>query len=323
MMKTAALVTLGFAAASASFIEQETKMNKLFATYVAQYNKSYGTVEEYELRKELFAKKHFGIEHHNAQGKSFELAHNHMSDWTEAEYKDLLGYKSAKVEGETSVLGDVEIPATMDWRSLNSMSVIKDQGHCGSCWAFSTIGSVESHTEIMNNEYTSLSEQQLVDCSPYTLGCEGGNYFFAFSYLKTNGSESEKDYPYTAADGTCSYDAAKVANHHVDSYNFVTPFNTSELRAHIAQGPVSIAIEADEKTFQHYSTGVIAIADCGNALDHAVLAIGYGTEAGQDYILVRNSWGPTWGDHGTVKLAHNASYVACGASTEPAFVITK
>ena len=322
-MKFTAIASIGLAVASASFIEQQTELNKLFASYVAKYNKSYGTVEEYMFRQKMFANNHAEIERHNSLNNSATLGHNFMSDWTEEEYNTMLGYMPATIDAEPVVLENVEIPATVDWRSLASMKVVKNQGQCGSCWAFSTIGSVESHTEIMNGEYHSLSEQQLVDCSPYTLGCEGGNYFFAFDYLHQKGSESETAYPYKAADDNCVYDASKVVNKHVSSYNFVTPFDTAQLRAHIAQGPVSIAIEADQMVFQFYTTGVIDIKDCGTSLDHAVLAIGYGTEDGKDYILVRNSWGPTWGDHGTVKLAHDDKNVACGASTEPAFVITK
>ena len=103
----------------------------------------------------------------------------------------------------------------------------------------------------------------------------------------------------------------------------VTPFDTKQMRAAIAEGPVSIAIQANQDIFRNYKTGVIGLNDCGSALDHAVLAIGYGTEGDKDYILVRNSWGATWGDHGTVKLEHDDTFVACGASTMPGFVLTK
>jgi C1A family cysteine protease len=317
-MKTV-IAALGFVGAAQAGVETE------FAKYVAQYRKSYATTEEYNERMSLFAKKHYEIRQHNAQDSSFRMEHNFMSDWTEGEYKTRLGYIPSKVEAQPSVIENATIPKTVDWRdSLKSMKVTKDQGQCGSCWAFSTIGSVEAHTEIDHGTYTSLSEQQLVDCVPYCFGCEGGNYFLGFSYLQTNGSEAETEYPYKAVDGDkCNYDDKEVVNHHVSGWNVVTPGDLKQLVAHIAQGPVSVAIEADQSVFQTYSSGVIGIKDCGTALDHAVLAIGYGTENGKDYILIRNSWGASWGDHGTVKLEYNDTACACGCSTEPAFVQTK
>lgn len=203
------------------------------------------------------------------------------------------------------------------------MRVIKDQGQCGSCWAFSTVGSIESHTEIQNGIYTSLSEQQLVDCSTWNNGCGGGNFDLAFDYQKKNGAMTEADYPYTAADGTCAFDSAKVANHHVTGYNDVTPYDAAQLKAHIARGPVSIAIQANQYAFQSYSSGVLANdGSCGEQLDHAVLAIGYGHEAGKDFILVRNSWASTWGDNGLIKLEVNSDSCACGCVDQPSSVIT-
>jgi C1A family cysteine protease len=201
------------------------------------------------------------------------------------------------------------------------MKVIKNQGQCGSCWAFSTIGSVESNTEIATGEYTSLSEQQLVDCSTWNNGCGGGNFDWAFTYLQGKGSEKETAYPYTAADGTCKYNADKVVNKKVSGYNDVTAYSGAQLKAAIATGPTSIAIEADQSVFQQYKSGVIANdGSCGESLDHAVLAIGYGTEGGKDYILVRNSWGTVWGDNGLVKLEVGSDSCACGCVDQPSHV---
>ena len=308
-----------------SFLAKEmTPMQKEFAAFVAKFNKSYGTTEEYEARLALFAKRHHEIAQHNMQGKSWTLAHNKMSDWTDAERKLVSGYIPTVRDVDAEKLDTVGIPSSVNWQNqLQSMSVIKDQGQCGSCWAFSTIGSVESHTEIQNGIYTSLSEQQLVDCSTWNNGCGGGNFDLAFDYLQGKGSMTEADYPYTAADGTCAYNSAQVANHHVTGYHDVTPYDSAQLKAAVAMGPVSIAIQANQYVFQSYSSGVIANdGSCGEQLDHAVLAIGYGHESGKDFVLVRNSWGSTWGDNGLVKLELGPYSAACGAVDQPSRVKT-
>jgi cathepsin L len=301
------------------------RMEKMYAKYVAQHGKNYLSKEEYHTRLQNFAQTHHAIHAHNKQNKSWTLEHNHMSDWTSAEKNSMNGFVP-RVRGSTGVKYEtVDMPQTVDWRdSLKSMKVIKNQGQCGSCWAFSTIGSIEADTEIKHGEYTSLSEQQLVDCSSWNNGCGGGNFDFAFDYEKTNGAEGETDYPYTAADGTCAYKKEAVKNHKVTGYNDVSSYDGQQLKASIAKGPTSIAIQANQVAFQSYSSGVIANdGSCGEQLDHAVLAIGYGTEGGKDYVLVRNSWGATWGDHGCVKLEVSDYSCACGCVDQPSHVHTQ
>lgn len=247
-----------------------------------------------------------------------------MSDWTESEFKSALGYIPLSGDRKNpTIFNTTDIPTHVDWReSLQSMKVIKNQGHCGSCWAFSTIGSLEAKTEIAGFGYQSLSEQQLVDCVPLAFGCNGGNYMTGFEYLKTAGSQTEKTYPYLAVDQWhCDADPKLFVNKHLTNWEFVNPFSSADLRAAVAVGPVSISIQADQDAFRNYKTGVVKIADCGEQLNHAVLAIGYGTENGTDYFLVRNSWSNTWGDNGTVKLEATATDCACGCVSDPAFAI--
>ena len=306
-----------------SFLSKEmTPMEKEFAAYVAQYRKSYGTDEEYAARLAEFSKVHHTIAQHNMQGKSWTLAHNHMSDWTEAEKNALNGYIPRVRESSGFKFDTVDVPAAVDWRGkLQAVDHVKDQGQCGSCWAFSTTGSTESNTEIKSGVYASLSEQQLVDCSQWNNGCGGGNFDFAFDYFQANGAESESDYPYLAYDSTCAYEAKKVVNKKVAGYNDVTPYDSAQLKAAIVEGPTSIAIQANQPVFQHYHSGVIANdGSCGEQLDHAVLAVGYGSEAGQEYIIVKNSWSATWGDKGFVKLAIGDYSGACGCVDQPSHV---
>jgi C1A family cysteine protease len=176
------------------------------------------------------------------------------------------------------------INATVDWRALGMVNPVKDQGMCGSCWAFSAVGAMESRYAIANNgSLFSLSEQQLVDCQTSVLnytseGCNGGESDEAFQYAAKYGMMNESDYVYTAVDQNCSYN---------DTLVVVTPSNGTHIATNSAQalkeaifdGPVSVSIEADTIPFQFYSGGIFNDPTCGNDLDHAVVAVGYGADS--------------------------------------------
>eukprot|EP00997_Jenningsia_sp_PLL12_P003648 NODE_1694_length_1090_cov_69.800192_g1380_i0.p1 GENE.NODE_1694_length_1090_cov_69.800192_g1380_i0~~NODE_1694_length_1090_cov_69.800192_g1380_i0.p1 ORF type:complete len:338 (-),score=88.67 NODE_1694_length_1090_cov_69.800192_g1380_i0:37-1050(-) len=323
----AVLYTAQTAMPAGSFLARDmTPLEKEYAQYVAQYRKNYLSQEEYDLRFQHFSKVHHEISQHNMQGKSWTLAHNHLSDWTDAEKKTLNGF-IPRVRGTSgTVFEETEESAngSKDWRNLKAVANVKNQGQCGSCWAFSTTGSIESNTEIAHGTFTSLSEQQLVDCSSWNNGCGGGNFDFAFDYAKSNGLEGETDYPYWAANGTCNFQSGKVKNHSVSGYADVTAYSPAQLRAAVAQGPTSIAIQANQAVFQHFTSGVIANdGSCGEQLDHAVLAVGFGTMGGKQYLLVKNSWGGSWGDHGFVRLEMSGYSGACGCVDQPSHVHVK
>jgi len=169
---------------------------------------------------------------------------------------------------------------------------------------------------IKTGKLVSLSEQQLVDCSWLNLGCKGGMFDRAFSYTESHPLELEADYPYIAKSHGlfgCAYDKSKgvVA---ATTYKDVKHMDVAQLKASITLGPTSVAIEADKTTFQQYKTGVLTGTSCGTSLDHAVLAVGYGTENGQDYFLVKNSWAAAWGDNGYIKIGTNN---VCGILQSP------
>jgi len=280
-----------------------------FIQYVSKYGKSYGTKEEYEFRYNQFTQAMSAIANENSQnGNTFSLGLNKFADWTPAEYKRLLGYKKSSVLSSAPVkkLSLDAIPASIDWRSLGAVNAVKDQGQCGSCWAFSSIAAIEGHHHIATGELLSLSEQQLVDCSTSygNGGCNGGEMYLAFDYAKTNAIELESVYPYEGVDGTCrattNNGLVKVTN-----WSRVPASSAADLKAAIAQGPVSVAIEADRLVFQFYSGGVLSSTKCGTNLDHGVVAVGYGkdTATGQEYYIVRNSWGPSWGESGYIRIA--------------------
>ena len=300
---------LGFAAADAN-------VEHRFLEYLAEHGKSYATREEFMFRLNIFTQKMQVIEEHNSRNDvSHSLGLNHMADWTDHEYKKLLGYKSTKKEARANYLNVDEVPASVDWRTKGAVTPVKDQGQCGSCWAFSSTGALEGAWAIATGKLVSLSEQQLVDCSHEgeNAGCNGGLMDDAFDYTETNPLETESDYPYTARDGVCKSNKSKgvvAAKSHVD----VAVNDPVALQTAIAAQPVSVAIDAGSFNFQLYSGGVYPASKCGTDLDHGVLAVGYGTENGKDFWLVKNSWGAGWGLQGYIKLERSSKpgEGACG-----------
>jgi C1A family cysteine protease len=235
-------------------------VEKEFQKHIAEYGKSYGTKEEYQFRLALFAEKHAAIAEENATNGSFQLGHNQFSDWTQEEYKRLLGFKRprnhlVKATKNDTVLPTEGLPASIDWREKGAVNAVKNQGQCGSCWAFSATAAIEGAHFMQTGKLLRLSEQQLVDCDKKSEGCNGGLQEYAMDYIESNQQELEMDYPYTAKDGQCQTSAAlgKVL---VSQIHDVQAESVDQLKAAIAQGPVSVTIEADQMVFQMYHSGI-------------------------------------------------------------------
>jgi len=298
-----------------------------YMQYVAKFNKMTNSVSEFQARMANFQAVDAFIKEHNQSNATWTAAHNQFSDWSYAEYKAILGYR----RGERDVKKNIKkFPATnadsVDWVQAGAVTPVKDQGQCGSCWSFSTTGSLEGAHQIATGELLSFSEQQLVDCAYLkygNYGCNGGLQSYAYNYYEAgHKAELEEVYPYRGVRGTCQYDESSATAVTVTSYADVTPNSVSDMMAALAQQPLAIAIEADKLVFQTYSTGVLSSDKCGTNLDHAVLAVGYGTEAGQDYWLVKNSWNTTWGDQGYIKIARVDGEGICGVQMDPQTVST-
>jgi C1A family cysteine protease len=219
-------------------------------------------------------------------------------------------------------------PASVDWTTQGVVTPVKNQGDCGSCWAFSATGSMECNYAIQHGSLNSLSEQQLMDCSyDYgNLGCSGGEMDNAFKYaMQAGGICSEAEYPYEAKDGTCKSSTCGKKYDPIVNFMDVSKQNETALEDAVARGCVSVGIEADQFAFQYYSSGVLT-GTCGTNLDHGVLVVGYGVDNGQSYWKVKNSWGTDWGMEGYVLICKdcpaNGDQGECGIYDDPSYPIT-
>ena len=270
------------------------------------------------------------METHNKYSDTlgYTLAVNEFADLTNEEFRKIYNGYRRPSEKRPPTTPDrkegVTLPDTVDWRTKGVVTGVKNQGQCGSCWAFSTTGSLEGQHALKTSTLVSLSEQNLVDCSRSygNMGCEGGLMDDAFQYIiENNGIDTEASYPYTAEDGTCHFSASNVGATE-SSFKDVASEDESALQEASANiGPISVAIDASHASFQMYSGGVYNEPACSQTeLDHGVLVVGYGTEGGQDYWLVKNSWGEGWGMQGYIMMSRNKDN-QCGIATEASYPI--
>jgi len=302
--------------ATASAYETIESSEYAFMKYITEQGRMFGTVAEYNFRLAQFQKRVAEHEAFNAGNNTSTQGVNHLTDRTDEEIKKLLGFKEMPTEAPRNQMyyPEVQLADALDWRAKGAVTPVKNQGQCGSCWSFSTTGSMEGAHQIKTGNLVSLSEQQLVSCSMLNHGCNGGSMDLAFMYAKSHPLETEADYPYTAKSPlfSCHYDKSKgvvAASSHVD----VTKNSVSQMKAALNKGPVSVAIQADQPVFHQYTGGVITGTSCGTQLDHGVLAVGYGNDAtAGDYYIVKNSWSTAWGEQGYVRIGIADGAGVCG-----------
>jgi hypothetical protein len=299
-----------FGAAVSALVVEDAAQQEFFK-FVKDYNKQYPTEEVFDRFNTFKANLELINAHNNGSG-GWKMGINQFADLTAAEFKAYLGLRPRENSYIRSQNVAVLPPAEsndIDWTTKGAVTPVKDQAQCGSCWAFSTTGSVEGAVQIKTGQLNSVSEQQLVDCagSSGNQGCNGGLMDDAFNWIVSHrGIGSEASYPYTARDGQCK-NVPSVST--IAGYKDVQQGSEDALMNALNMQPISIAIEADQSSFQFYKSGVFT-GPCGQQLDHGVLLVGSGTDGGQQYWRVKNSWGASWGDHGFIRMVRGQNM--CG-----------
>jgi C1A family cysteine protease len=303
-----------------------------FADFIQEHEKKYSEEERAERFGTFKANRAWVYTQNLAGGKAW-FGLNAFADLSLQEFKELYvsGYNPERWGSMpkigTHVYSGAALPDSVDWVEKGAVTPVKNQGQCGSCWAFSTTGSTEGRLQIKTGKLVSLSEQQLVDCSHQNHGCGGGLMDLGFKYIESNGLCTEDSYAYKAHANlfchswTCT---SGIKKGQMTGFKDIAHDDMDAMKEALSEGPVSIAIEADHQAFQFYKGGVMTKA-CGTQLDHGVLAVGYGTSAGTDYWLVKNSWGESWGSKGYIKLerGHSPDGKAgeCGLLQQPSYPV--
>jgi C1A family cysteine protease len=291
-----------------------------FLSFIKDHGRDYKHAE-FETKYKIFKSNYALIKSKNAKSPNKVFGVTKYSDITPAEFRQKYLMPKGSIKKRNIAPEDVLVPkgtapVSYDWRTTGCVTAVKDQGQCGSCWAFSAVENVESVWILSGkgNNQTELSPQQVVDCDTVDQGCGGGDTPTAYDYIKkAGGLESEDDYPYNADDNDCSFDKSKIKAS-ITGYKYATQ-NSDEktLIANLATwAPLSICVDAEP--WQFYTKGIMTPSECGTDLDHCVQLIGYDTSSSKGFYIVRNSWGEDWGEDGYIRLQVGGD--TCGVADE-------
>jgi C1A family cysteine protease len=313
-MKSVAILVLVAVAGVAALSERDYQDQ--FVNWMGTFDKTYAH-EEFFARFNTFKSWVDFVAVHNAGNHTWQAGLNQFSDLTPAQFaaQQLTGLLSEPIEPTAENMAVFTPENDIDWRSKGAVTPVKNQGQCGSCWAFSAIGIIEGWSFNKDGVLHDLSEQQINDCAGAfgNQGCNGGWHDKAVDWAATKGNCKQADYPYKARNQVCQTTCTAVTKP-----NPSAPKGTTEaaLASALEKGPVGVAVDASGG-FQSYHSGVFS-GPCGTQLNHAILAVGSGTSGAQKYWIVKNSWGTTWGDKGYISLVQGKNQ--CGVNMHTAWV---
>jgi cathepsin L len=301
-------------------VAEPLTVGQQWSVYKLTHGKAY-SVKEDTMRFSLWEANRKMVENHNAEAAEglheWTMALQPSSDWTQEEFEErMMGYKAPEGDLKEPINFEdvVGAPSHLDFRESGQVTGVKNQGQCGSCWAFSSTGCLEGMWKKGHGQLISMSEQQMVDCAPGS--CQGGWMYEAWNAVRS-GIESEQTYPYTARDGRC----------HANSNNFVATNSGYQKVGHSESAlqnalysigyPISVVVHVGS-SFQHYNGGVFSDPQCQyGAGNHAVLAVGWDKSSGSGYWIVKNSWGGSWGSSGYIKMKIGEN--SCGLANNPMY----
>jgi len=327
-MKT--LFAIGLLIVGAYGAPVELELDSEWENFKINFERQFVSESEHDARRAVFGDNLRIINKHNAEHArglhSYTLGINEFADMTNEEfvktYNGFVAPSNLNLPESEAVIDIASLPASVDWRTKGYVTPVKNQGQCGSCWAFSAVATMEGAHFNKTGELVSLSEQNLVDCVKQDYGCGGGLPIDGINYvIKNGGIDTEKSYKYTARDGNCHFKKSKIGAT-FKSAKALPSQNEKALQMAVATiGPISVGIDAAHNSFQLYKDGVYNERHCSTTqLDHGVTVVGYGTEDGKDYYLVKNSWGKSWGEKGYIKMRRNY-HNQCGISTMACYAI--
>jgi KDEL-tailed cysteine endopeptidase len=347
-MRQAVLTLATIGATIAASVEEPNMIE--FMRYIGQHQKSYATMDEFQVRMGRWhrADKYIRAHSETPDAEHFSVGHNKFSDYTEAEYKSMMGLKRraknparlwTAQKNETDIRGP-PLPVSIDWRERHAVTPVKDQGQCGSCWAFATAACLEGAHAINTGQLFSFSEQLFVSCvkdisdygeisepQPCCNGCEGGDNDAAWAWAGNNSISLvlETDMRYQMANGICDYDSRGKTRVQVQSYTDIPANNPTFMKIALSHQPIAIGVDASELPFQTYKNGIITSDDCYKTSDHAITAVGYGVSPqGLEFWIVKNSWGNDWGENGYVRIWNSGKddVGVCGINEDTSFPTT-